>query len=149
MGNPNNIVTHASFHHLRDEEESTVRRRRVSEDLVGDAAIRDLVGSPIHRHWDDRRHRFDASHIDFRQLLDKRQNSVELILQMTDFIISNGYSGQPCDSADRCSVHGHCGVPYRASRIAEGRLARQRRPRHLPVRPSQESSVPWATAIRL
>ena len=66
-----------------------------------------------------------------------------------DFILADGYSSQSRDPAHSRGVYGHCGVPSGDSPIAEGHLARQRRARHRTGRPSQDRSIPWATAIRL
>jgi hypothetical protein len=75
------------------------------------------------------------------QLLDERQDAVELVLQMLDFILGNRDTRQMRDAADGCGIDGHANLwsgkalaeapaapQWRALRPRTILLARQTRP---------------------
>lgn len=82
-------------------------RRRIGDDGIRNAAVGHGVVAHLHRHRRHRRHRLDTFDIDFRQLLDKSQNGVELALEVFDFVIRNRYARQMRNAADGLGVNGH------------------------------------------
>jgi hypothetical protein len=82
-------------------------RGRISQDIIGNAAVGDRVFAHVHRHRHHRRHRLDARNIDFRKLLDEVEHGIELAAQMLDLIISNRDARQMRNAADGIGVDGH------------------------------------------
>src|SRR5262249_41349917 len=67
-----------SLDHLGDEEEMILGGRCILEDDLRVFAVGDRIGALLHGHRDHRRHRLDALDVDLRELLDERQDGVEL-----------------------------------------------------------------------
>src|SRR5262245_15326313 len=95
------------FHHLRHHKETVLRRRRVLDDVVEDAAIGDHVLALLHVHGSDRGHRLDALDVDFRQLLHEGKDGIELPPQVLDLIFGNRDAREMRDAADGGGVDGH------------------------------------------
>src|SRR6476661_2635560 len=101
------IAIQRSFNHFWNKEKAVLRRRRIAQDLLGNVAISDDIRPLLHRHRRDRGHWVDIGDIDRRQLLDKRENRVQLRLQMGDLVFGNGNAGQMRNAAHGLGVHGH------------------------------------------
>src|SRR5262245_4919065 len=84
-------------------------RRRVLDDVVGDAAVSDFVLALPQLHGRHRGHRLDAFDVDLRQLLDEGEDGVELALQGLDLLLGNRDAREMRDAADGIGVDGHCG----------------------------------------
>src|SRR6202008_632747 len=93
--------------HLRHQKIIIFSQRRVLDDVLGNAAIRHDIRSLLHRHRRHRRHWLDAIDVDLAQLLDERQNGVELVPEMLDLILGHGNAGEMRDAADNICVDGH------------------------------------------
>src|SRR5580704_4032041 len=97
----------ASFDHFRNDEIMIFPRRRVCQDRVRVAAVGDDVGALLHAHGGDRGHRLDAGDVDLVELLDERQNGVELALQVLDLVVVDGDAREVRDAAHGRGVDGH------------------------------------------
>ncbi len=84
-----------------------LRRRRVLDDLLGDAAVGDHVLALLHGHRRHRDHRLDALDIHLGQLLDEGEDRVDLAAQMLDFVIGHRDARQMRDAADGRGVDRH------------------------------------------
>jgi len=82
-------------------------RGRVCHDGIGDAAVGYLVLAHCHRHRHHRCHRLDTRNIDFRELLDKSQHSIELTAQVLNLVVGDRYAREMRDPADPIGVNGH------------------------------------------
>src|SRR5208283_1606024 len=98
-----------SFHDLGHKKEMILPRRRVGQDVIGDAAVGHLVLAHLHRHGRDRRHRLDAFNVDLRELLDEGQNGIEFALKMLDLLVGHRDARQMRYAADSLGVNGHGG----------------------------------------
>jgi catechol 2,3-dioxygenase len=83
------------------------RRRRIPEDIVGDAAVGDQVRPLLHRHRRDRGHRLSPRDVDLRQLLDESEDGVELAPKVLDLLLGDRNAGQMGNAADGIGVDGH------------------------------------------
>src|SRR5262245_58167045 len=83
-----------SLDHLRDEEEMILGGRCILEDGLRVFAIGDHVGALLHGHRDHRGHWLDAVDVDLRELLDERQDGVELAAQVLDLVIGDRDTGK-------------------------------------------------------
>ncbi len=93
---------------------------------VRDAAVGHHVLALLHRHRRHRGHRLDAFDIDLLQLLDERQDGVELALEVLDLIVRDRDARQMRDAADGCGIDGHGGSSQdQREPIAKPRAARQ------------------------
>src|SRR5215831_20442039 len=96
-----------SFHHLGYNEEMILRRRRVLDDVIGDATVGDHVGPLLHLHGNDGGHGLDAFDVDLRQLLHEGENGVEFAPQMLDLVLGNPNARKLRDAADGIGIDGH------------------------------------------
>src|SRR5260370_5354628 len=104
-----NEAKSTSFHLFRDQEELILGRRRVLENDRGISAFGHHVGALLHRHRRHRGHGFYAAHVDLGELLDEREDRVELGLQVLDFFVGDRDAGEMRDAADGRGVNGHGG----------------------------------------
>src|SRR5215216_595659 len=98
----------ASFHHLRHQEKIVLARRRIAENCLRIAAVRDLVRPLLHLHRRHRRHRRDALDIHFGKLLEEGENRVELALQVLDLVVGDFDAREVRDAAHGIGIDGHC-----------------------------------------
>ena len=82
-------------------------RRRIGDDVIGDAAVGHLVLAHLHRHRRDRGHRLDALDIDLAELLDEGQDGVELAAEILDLVFGNRDPRQMRNAADGIGIDGH------------------------------------------
>ena len=60
-------------------------RRRVGDDVVGDAAVRDAVRALLQDHRRHARHRLDVLRVDLVELLDPVEDAGKLLLERPGF----------------------------------------------------------------
>src|ERR1043166_6443325 len=101
------VMRAPSLDHLGDDEIVTLARRRILEDRFRVAAVGDDVGALLHDHGHHRGHRLDAGHVDFGELLDERQNRVELALQMLDLAVRDRDAREMRDVANGLGIDRH------------------------------------------
>jgi len=73
---------------------------RIAEDIIGNAAIVDDIGTLLHFHRYHRGHRFNALDINLRQLLDEGQDRVQFALEMRDLCFPDRNPRQMRDTAN-------------------------------------------------
>jgi hypothetical protein len=88
--------------------------RRIGNDCIRNAAVRNLIIALLQRHRHDRSHRRHTAYVDFRQLFDKGENGVEFAAEVFQLALGDRNSRQMRDAADSFDVDGHPGA------IAEG-----------------------------
>src|SRR5260370_20751962 len=104
-----NEAKRTPFLHCRNQKKLIVGRRSVLENDRGISDFGAHVGALLHRHRRHRGHGFDAAHVDLGELLDEREDRVELGLQVLDFFVGDGDAGEMRDAADGRGVNGHGG----------------------------------------
>ena len=84
-----------------------LHRRRILEDLIGNAAVGHHVRPFLHLHGHDRGHRLDPVDVDLGQLLHEGEDGVELFAQVLDFVLGNRNARELRDTADGIGGGGH------------------------------------------
>ena len=84
----------ASLDDLGHREKIILARRRIRDDDIGARVICHGVGTQLHLHGNDRRHRLHAVNIDGAQFLDEGENGVQLLLEVRHVFVLHGDARQ-------------------------------------------------------